>query len=354
MAWLYVYPPGSGPRPHAPGQIGTKTLGYDNDGNLLGDGQRTLTWDGADRLSTVSQNGVTTTLAYAPSGERASKQTTNGATVLYPDAATEINLSAPGGAELVLYPHPDIKITQKLSTGATSTRYLHRVHLASVRIVTDQAGNTVEQTAYAAYGEATNPAMQTARNYIGERFDPETGLLYLHARYYDPAFARFISPDDWDPNLPGVGTNRYAYAENDPVNLSDPNGHIVDTFWDAASIAYDVGKITYGYVESDDEAWKDGWVDLGVDAVAAMVPGVPAGASKVARALNKVEDAASIAKTAKKAPNPNGAKGSPDHQQKVEELKAQAEKEAKPGQKVDTELPIQGYPSSNRRPDVQT
>ncbi|MBD0417573.1 hypothetical protein [Oryzicola mucosus] len=37
--------------------------------------------------------------------------------------------------------------------------------------------------------------------------------------------ARFISPDDWDPTLPGVGTNRYAYAGNDPVNKSDPNGH---------------------------------------------------------------------------------------------------------------------------------
>jgi hypothetical protein len=39
------------------------------------------------------------------------------------------------------------------------------------------------------------------------------------------ASARFISPDDWDPTLPGVGTNRYAYSGNDPVNKSDPNGH---------------------------------------------------------------------------------------------------------------------------------
>lgn len=37
--------------------------------------------------------------------------------------------------------------------------------------------------------------------------------------------ARFISPDDWDPTKPGVGTNRYAYSENDPINKSDPNGH---------------------------------------------------------------------------------------------------------------------------------
>ena len=42
------------------------------------------------------------------------------------------------------------------------------------------------------------------------------------------ANARFISPDDWDPTLPGVGTNRYAYSQNDPVNRSDPNGHQSD------------------------------------------------------------------------------------------------------------------------------
>jgi hypothetical protein len=42
------------------------------------------------------------------------------------------------------------------------------------------------------------------------------------------ANSRFISPDDWDPTLPGVGTNRYAYSQNDPVNKSDPNGHQSD------------------------------------------------------------------------------------------------------------------------------
>lgn len=40
------------------------------------------------------------------------------------------------------------------------------------------------------------------------------------------ANARFISPDPMDPTLPGVGTNRYAYSLNDPINKSDPNGHV--------------------------------------------------------------------------------------------------------------------------------
>lgn len=35
---------------------------------------------------------------------------------------------------------------------------------------------------------------------------------------------RFISPDPIDPIVPSVGTNRYAYAGNDPVNRSDQNG----------------------------------------------------------------------------------------------------------------------------------
>lgn len=43
------------------------------------------------------------------------------------------------------------------------------------------------------------------------------------------ANARFISPDTMDPTLPGVGTNRYAYSENDPVNKNDPSGHFVES-----------------------------------------------------------------------------------------------------------------------------
>ncbi|XNY04257.1 RHS repeat-associated core domain-containing protein (plasmid) [Sinorhizobium meliloti] len=121
----------------------------------------------------------------------------------------------------------------------TTKYFLHRDHLSSVRAVTDSAGNIVESTRYAAFGESANKTMTTQKNYIGERFDPETGLMYLNARYMDPTFGRFISPDDWNPTLVGVGTNRYAYAANDPINKSDPNGHTASAvatsggFWDA-------------------------------------------------------------------------------------------------------------------------
>jgi hypothetical protein len=50
-------------------------------------------------------------------------------------------------------------------------------------------------------------------------------VLAMLAMSVNSANARFVSPDNMDPTLPGVGTNRYSYAGNDPINKSDPNGH---------------------------------------------------------------------------------------------------------------------------------
>ncbi|WP_434733892.1 hypothetical protein NL154_08495 [Rhizobium sp. YTUHZ044] len=223
----YVYPAASAIRPHAATQIGAKTIDYDANGNMVSDGSRTLSWDGANRLASVTENGATVSFAYGPDGARVKKSWGFG-TTLYPDANVEIDRSTPGTDIYTLYPHPDAKIVVTSGSTTQDKFFLHRDHLASVRQVTNESGYRVEQTGYAAYGEATNTSFQTKKSYIGERFDAETGLMYLNARYYDPAFGRFVSPDDWDPTKDGVGTNRYSYSENDPVNKSDPNGHSIN------------------------------------------------------------------------------------------------------------------------------
>jgi RHS repeat-associated protein len=63
---------------------------------------------------------------------------------------------------------------------------------------------------YRPYGTQFNSTLGQSKGFIGEKHDPETGLMYLNARYYDPVLTRFISPDDWDPTVPGVGTNRLS------------------------------------------------------------------------------------------------------------------------------------------------
>ena len=194
--------------------------------------------------------------AYDGDGARVRKAGAGGET-LYPSADAEIDATQPldppaGDGTYVYaanaytrYPYMDIKFA------GSSPQFLHRDHLASVRMVTDASGNIVEATGYAPYGEPTNQAMTTQKSFIGERHDAETGLLYLNARYMDPVLGRFISPDDWGPTKQGVGTNRYAYAGNDPVNKSDANGHVVCGGVCIAAVlwgAYEIGSSIYdGY-----------------------------------------------------------------------------------------------------------
>ena len=68
--------------------------------------------------------------------------------------------------------------------------------------------------------------------YNGESYNPNTGLEYLRARYYNPNQGRFFQEDTYlgritDP----LSLNRYAYVKNSPLNYRDPSGH------DAAAIA---------------------------------------------------------------------------------------------------------------------
>ncbi|MGO4571652.1 RHS repeat-associated core domain-containing protein, partial [Microvirga sp. 2TAF3] len=106
---------------------------------------------------------------------------------------------------------------------------VHRDHLGSPRRLSAAgSGAVLARTVHRAYGDrlvlSGAEALDT-HGYLGEREDGELGLIYLNARYYDPKAGRFLSPDSLDPVLPGVGTNRYAYALNNPVNLKDPGGH---------------------------------------------------------------------------------------------------------------------------------
>ena len=95
------------------------------------------------------------------------------------------------------YPIPD---AVRVGTGVGAvTTWLTRDHSQSIRLRTDAAGALAQASFYRPYGEPSSPSspgpITTSKSYIGEKRDAETGLLYLHGRYGDPALGRFISPD---------------------------------------------------------------------------------------------------------------------------------------------------------------
>jgi RHS repeat-associated protein len=170
----------------------------------------------------VTTNGNTARLDYGPDGGRVGKSFLN-RQHFYLGADAEIAVDSANTAGLLTsYLHADVRREGR------ATDIMVKDHLASNRLVL-RVGSGTTRADYGPFGQPLTSNGSVAlqgKGYINERFDPETGLQYLNARYYDPLLARFITPDTWDPDIPGVDINRYAYAGNDPVNGSDPSGHI--------------------------------------------------------------------------------------------------------------------------------
>ena len=68
--------------------------------------------------------------------------------------------------------------------------------------------------------------------YAGAYCDPVMGGYSLGNGYrvYLPELMRFATPDDWSPFGKG-GVNPYLYAGDDPINHSDPSGHLSTLAW---------------------------------------------------------------------------------------------------------------------------
>ena len=116
---------------------------------------------------------------------------------------------------------------KKVTTGGSTTTYwLHSDRMGSINATTDAAAVEVLRRSYRVYGEllAQTGANTESRGYIEQRTDSETGLTYLHARYYDSSLGMFVSPDPSDPLEGGVGLNRFSYVMGDPVNGLDRSG----------------------------------------------------------------------------------------------------------------------------------
>jgi RHS repeat-associated protein len=139
---------------------------------------------------------------------------------------------------------------------------IHADGLGSIQTITDDAGNVAHTFEYDAWGNIETGSARGGYAFTGREWDPETGLYYYRARYYDPKAGRFISED---PIGFEAGTNFYAYVGNGPVSRVDPLG--------------------------------DDWLSAGKNFVAGVVTGV-AGAAVVAGAAAVSTTAGAVAAVA--------------------------------------------------------
>ena len=121
---------------------------------------------------------------------------------------------------------------------ATSTRYLHRDHLGSLQTITGDNGTVVEVLAFDAWGLRRNaqtwgpatavPTPTLDRGFTGHEHLDEVSLIHMNGRVYDPVIGRFLSADPFVQAPEDTQSlNRYSYALNNPLSLTDPSGYFL-------------------------------------------------------------------------------------------------------------------------------
>jgi RHS repeat-associated protein len=186
-------------------------------------GAWSLSYDNENRLKqAMLPSGLVVNYKYDGLGRRIQRTTSAGANERYVydghDALIDLN-SDWSVANTYLN---DLGIDNHLrqTSATTGVSCFLTGHLGSTSALTNADGILVEQNVYDSFGNSSGSA-RTRYSYTGRERDPETGMLYYRARFYDPQLGRFISED-----LIGLdaGINPYAYVKNEPVRFIDPFG----------------------------------------------------------------------------------------------------------------------------------
>lgn len=253
----YTHPGAAGPQPHTvtaatttgPGGSSLDTYAYDEVGNLservvAGDTQ-VLDWDPEGNLATVTEGADVSEYVYDVDGNRLIARDPEGST-----------LYLPGGSEL--------RYDNATQTATCTRYYTHLDTLVAVRtpdeltwVVTDHhntaevmianADLSAEHRRTTPFGDTrgAEPAWWAGdKGFVGGTEDP-TGLVHIGAREYDPTLGRFISVDPIiDVNDPQQ-MHGYAYGNNAPPTITDPNGMFgLDTLKNAAKSVGNTVKST--------------------------------------------------------------------------------------------------------------
>jgi RHS repeat-associated protein len=203
-------------------------FGYDAAGNMIADGNYNYTYDGEGLLSAAA--GVT----YTYDGDDLRVEKSSG--TLYwrsiaGDALAESDSNGMMANEYVFFGGGRIaRVQANTPPTPDSVFYYFTDELGSTRVVTDSSGNPCYQADYYPYGGEITPAGVSntcPQNYrfTGYEFDPETGLDYAMARFYDSRIGRFTSVDPLDGSPEDSQSwNAYSYTSNNPINSIDPSG----------------------------------------------------------------------------------------------------------------------------------
>jgi len=252
--------------------VGSASLSYDANGNLVRLVNGTTAWaysyDYENRLTGVARNGSTIeTNVYDSDGKRVeSIQGSAAAVYVYEGSDLIYQKDLNNGTVDKFYYANGLMLDGATGKGAL---YYHLDDaLGSTRVVLQGTSNTVFSSDYKPFGQSYGQKGSSQFQYGGKQLDLSTGLYYFGARFYDPAIQRFVTEDSdaGSPTDP-QSLDRYVYARDNPLAITDPTGH--SWFGSIASaLSNAAGKV---------EAGASGLASAATNAWNSLPPSVQAG-----------------------------------------------------------------------------
>ena len=232
------------PRGTLASTVGTGAATYNHDGldGLTQAGTVTYAYDSLDRVTTRTVGGTTTGFSYAGTE---TDPVAEGAATKYLRTPTGQSLHAMIRAGVFTIAgtdrHDDVTFTLSTTGAVVDSK------------VSDPFGKPIATT-----GSAPNIGFQS------DYTDPTSGLVWMGARWYNPATATFTARDTY-PGAVGANTtlNRYTYGLNNPLSYNDPTGHSSEPVCDNACLwaqyqnTGDIGT-DHTYYENEDGSFNSG------------------------------------------------------------------------------------------------
>jgi RHS repeat-associated protein len=223
-------------------QITSTGYSYDGDGNLTAAPDATYTYNGAEQMTRSVVNGLTTNYTYAGASEDQlltddssdgnytftyGKQSSEGVPVI--DTLT----SSEDGTGRVLSDGSTGQALDLSASDGTTGAYVYDGENNQIAVIAD-TGVAVYKATYDPYGTGGNSSITDYDFYTENPYgfvagttttnaDPGS-LTKFGARWYLANQGSWTQMDTLDSPLDPSDADRYAYADDDPVNSQDPSG----------------------------------------------------------------------------------------------------------------------------------
>jgi RHS repeat-associated protein len=222
---------------------GTQTASYDAQDRLLtyGKWSYTYTANGDLLTKTDTSNGQVTNYSYDAQGNLRHVGLPDGRSIDYViDSENRRVAKKVNGAVVRKWIYKDDlqPVAEFDGSGALLARYLDGVtvkgsnsyrvvkdHLGTPRLIVNSATGAIAQRLdLDEWGQVTadSSAGFQVFGFAGGIYDPDTGLVRLGARDYDPVAGRWTAKDSI--RFEGGQANIYVYVGNSPLNMTDPTG----------------------------------------------------------------------------------------------------------------------------------